>query len=277
MRLFLAFHRGTVLYLSYKGISAERNKEERTMKRFLPFLLLLSLLLLPGCTDTPDAAPDDVPTPAVTDEQPAPPSTEGWEPLTEAELEQAREALVSAAYDPDTGRTDATEISCFFTAYYDRVEELPLKNFLRYYPRGEQLQGDNAHDRAEFEALQQLEDFPFRPEEGGISSLDSMPVPVKRYPRAVVDATLQKYAGITIADLTDTEGVLYLPEYDAYYNYTSDWGPGTFQPEGGERSDGAVRLWQCVGPAEGRQYEVLTLEQADGAWLIRSYRAEDPA
>lgn len=247
------------------------------MKRFLPFLLLLFLLLLSGCAGAPDAAPDDVTASTVSDGQPAPPFTEGWEPLTEAELEQAREALASAVYDPDTGLTGSTEISCFFTAYYARAEELPLKDFLWYYPKDEQLQGDDAGDRAEFEALQQLEDFPFRAAEGDAPTLENIPVPVWRYPRAVVDAALREYAGITTADLTDTEGVLYLPEYDAYYNYTSDWGPGTFRPEGGEKLDGAVRLWQCVGPAEGKRYAVLTLEQSDGTWLIRSYRAEDPA
>ena len=103
-------------------------------------------------------------------------------------------------------------------------------------------------------------------------SLASIPTPTRRYPRAAVDATLQKYAGITTADLTNTEGVLYLPEYDAYYNFTSDWGPGMFQPDGGEKLGDTVRFWTQEGSS--RNYTVLTLENVDGTWLIRSFRTE---
>lgn len=155
---------------------------------------------------------------------------------------------------------------------YDRAEELSLAEFLRYYPNDELLRVDNAEDQAQFEALAQLEDFPFQAEEDFMPSLTSIPTPTRRYPRAAVDATLQKYAGITTADLTNTEGVLYLPEYDAYYNFTSDWGPGMFQPDGGEKLGDTVRFWTQEGSS--RNYTVLTLENVDGTWLIRSFRTE---
>lgn len=110
---------------------------------------------------------------------------------------------------------------------------------------------DNAEDQAQFEALAQLEDFPFQAEEDFMPSLTSIPTPTRRYPRAAVDATLQKYAGITTADLTNTEGVLYLPEYDAYYNFTSDWGPACSSPT-------AVRSW-ATPCASGRRKEAAAI------------------
>ena len=36
--------------------------------------------------------------------------------------------------------------------------------------------------------------------------------------------------------------MIYLPEYDAFYNFTSDFGLGTFAPERGMRMGGIVRL-----------------------------------
>ena len=36
--------------------------------------------------------------------------------------------------------------------------------------------------------------------------------------------------------------MIYLPEYDAFYNFTSDFGLGTFTPERGMRMGGIVRL-----------------------------------
>lgn len=238
------------------------------MKRWCLAFLLSSLLLLAGCTGS-------VPDTTGSDDVPAAESqvlTEGAEPLTNEELEQAREAFASDRYDETTGATSSTEISCFFTSYYDRTEELSLAEFLRYYPNDELLRADNADDQSQFEALMELEGFPFQVEEDFVPSLTTIPTPTHRYPRAAVDATLQKYAGITTADLTNTEGVLYLPEYDAYYNFISDYGPGMFQPDGGEKLGDTVRFWTQKGSS--RNYTVLTLENVDGTWLIRSFRTE---
>ena len=238
------------------------------MKRWCLAFLLSSLLLLAGCAgSSPDTTGGD--------EVPAAESlvlTEGAEPLTNEELEQTREAFASDRYDEATGASSSAEISCFFTSYYDRTEELSLAEFLRYYPNDELLRADSADDQAQFEALMKLEGFPFQAEEDFVPSLTTIPTPTHRYPRAAVDATLQKYAGITTADLTNTEGVLYLPEYDAYYNFTSDYGPGMFQPDGGEKLGDTVRFWTQKGSSSN--YIVLTLENVDGTWLIRSFRTE---
>lgn len=238
------------------------------MKRWCLAFLLSSLLLLAGCTGSVPDTTDSGDVPAAESQV----LTEGAKALTAEELEQAREVFASDRYDEATGANFSTEISCFFTSYYDRTEELSLAEFLRYYPNDELLRADNADDQAQFEALAKLEGFPFQAEEDFVPSLTTIPTPTHRYPRAAVDATLQKYAGIATADLTNTEDVLYLPEYDAYYNFTSDWGPGMFQPDGGEKLGDTVRFWTQKGSS--RNYIVLTLENVDGTWLIRSFQTE---
>ena len=61
----------------------------------------------------------------------------------------------------------------------------------------------------------------------------------------------------------------YLPEYDAYYNYTSDFGPGIFTCTWGERNDDLIRLYQETG----ERTIVLTLRELDGeTWHIVSFR-----
>ena len=49
-------------------------------------------------------------------------------PLSKEEIEQVNKAL--SAIQEDNGTTCSTEVSCFFTSYYDKVEELDFKNLL---------------------------------------------------------------------------------------------------------------------------------------------------
>ena len=81
-------------------------------------------------------------------------------------------------------------------------------------------------------------------------------MPIHRIPRAAVDKTLETYAGITTSDLKNTNSILYLSDYDSYYNFTSDYGPGSFQTAEGARDGGTVRLrsepmWGDGGEADG--------------------------
>ena len=71
-------------------------------------------------------------------------------------------------------------------------------------------------------------------------------------------------------DLTNTasDEVLYLPDYDAYYNYTSDAGAGIFTAVGGTVEGETVRLTSADGT-------VLTLQAVPsevGRYLIVSFR-----
>ena len=150
-------------------------------------------------------------------------------------------------------------ICSFFTPYYERPEDLDLVEFLRYFGLG----NGPVEDGPEFEALKAAEGWPFH-----VDHLDQMPVPIHKYSRADVDAYLEEHAGITTADLTtfpaSSADLLYLPEYDAFYNFTSDAGPGVFICETGRR-EGDLLILTGGG-------EELTLEETEaGRYLFRSF------
>ena len=230
--------------------------------RRLTIFLLLPVLLLAGC------ARQDAPS--------AETSLEG-RPLTEEEIEAVNTAF--ASWVEEEGVVGATPVSGFFTSHYDDVRQLSFPEFLYYFP-GDGVLGEA--DQAEFAALAALPDFPFR--EGvdtlGWASPEDLPVPVHRITRASVDAALERYAGITSADLADTSGVLWLEEYDAWYTFTSDFGPGVFACAGGyvDEDGGTALLWSEADGDGGRTE--LTLGKDGEDWHIRAFRAvpgaEDP-
>ena len=79
-------------------------------------------------------------------------------------------------------------------------------------------------------------------------------------------------AGIPAAELADTSGVPYLEEYDAWYTFTSDFGPGKFLCAGGEVDEaaGTARLW--TEPREDGGRAELALQRDGESWHIRSHR-----
>lgn len=176
--------------------------------------------------------------------------------LTEAEIAEANAYFASIVRDEDETITQVRPVSCFFTSHYDDVSALNFEEFMRYFPGD----GDKTPvSDAEFEALKTVECWPFQE----VEEQDDMPVPIHKYSRSAVDAALMEYAGITTADL-DTSAVAYLEEYDAYYNYTSDFGPGMFQCIQGEVAGDVVRLYS--------EHSVLTLEKADGHYWIVAFQ-----
>lgn len=257
--------------------------QEDDLKIRLLILLLLSLTLtacgaenLPGEeADPPQMVQPEEPPEAVSPdetEDPAPareiPPLEGT-PLTEEELAQVNEAF-NAYGNADGGR--ALEYACFFTSSYEDVTELNFEEFLRYYfnESSEVLDGD----AEEFRALAALPGFPFSGEslEAWENRPGGLPVPVHRIPRAAVDETLKTCAGITTADLKNTDGTLYLPKYDSYYNFTSDYGPGWFEAAEGARDGDTVRLRsEALRHEEGEAVRELALREEDGRWLIQSF------
>ena len=64
--------------------------------------------------------------------------------------------------------------------------------------------------------------------------------------------------------------VIYLGEYDAWYNFTSDYGPGLFIPAYGLREGGTVTLW-AQSSGNGTPGDVLTLEETGGGFRILSH------
>ena len=170
------------------------------MKRYLALPLLLILVLCGCAAQTPPEA------------QTTPPAAEGPRALTQEEVDRVNEAF-SPLVEQD-GVTYATPVSCFFTCYYDDVKNINFSDFLYYFPGDGTL---SVEDEAESNALKALPGYPWG------NSPES--VPIHRITRASVDQALERYAGITSADL-DTSSVPYLEGYDAWYTFTSDFGPG---------------------------------------------------
>lgn len=241
------------------------------MKRWFVLLLVLSVLSLAACGAETAAPQEEVPAEAAPPEDADPPETlpplEGT-PLTAEELAQVSEAFNCYEHPSDKAR----ELGCFFTSSYEDVTELDFEAFLRYYfVESSELEDGDAE---EFQALAALPGFPWDAEDlerwGNVPS--GLPVPVHRISKAAVDKTLESYAGITTAGLKNTNSILYLQDYDSYYNFTSDYGPGSFQAAEGVRDGDTVRLRS--EPAWGDGGEAiweLTLREEDGRWLIQSF------
>lgn len=191
---------------------------------------------------------------------PAPqPSTPAAEPraLTPEEIGRVNEALASTTEEG----TRATPVSGFFTSSYDDVRALDFAAFLCYFPDNGTL---NAGDEAEAAALAALPGYPWDISPGS--------VPTHRITRASVDEALERYAGITAAELADTSGVPYLEEYDAWYTFTSDFGPGTFACAGGEVDEAAGTALLWTEPREDGGRAELALQRDGESWHIRSHR-----
>ena len=183
--------------------------------------------------------------------------------LTRAQVEQINEAFRDEVKLPDGG-WGPSEISCFFTSSYDDPTQIDLEEFLMYCPLAEILENDEVE---EFQAVI-AKDGSWNDWEYGLDSPGNLPVPTKRYPREKVSALLQKYAGVTVEEL-DWSGCLYLEEYDAFYNFTSDFGPGFFPCAGGQIMEDTVLLWS--DPDESGDRCELTLRKDGENWLIQSH------
>lgn len=177
--------------------------------------------------------------------------------LTQEEIDRVNEAFAPLLFDKQ-GNPMATNIwSCFFNSYYEDIRDMNFAEFLMYYP------GDGSIvDEKEFDLLKEQEDFWFE----GISSLEEMLVPIHRYPARIINLTLKEYAGISLEKL-DTSKVNYLSEYDAFYNYTSDYAPGIFQCTRGEIDGDIVRLYEETDHAT----DVLTLRKEGERYLITAH------
>lgn len=205
-------------------------------------LALLLALLFAGCGRV-ETVPEDREVPPLETEQ-----EETEEPVPETPA--APNALTAE---------EIIRVNEAFAPFFERGDGLYTVEFLRYFGLG----NGPVEDGPEFEALKAAEGWPFH-----VDHLDQMPVPIHKYSRADVDAYLEEHAGITTADLTtipdSTADLMYLPEYDAFYNFTSDAGPGLFVCEAGRREGNLLIL--TGGSAE------LTLEKTEaGRYLFRSF------
>lgn len=175
--------------------------------------------------------------------------------LTDAEIEAWNEQLDPMKTDEKGNLTEIGVLNSFYTSYYSDVRELDLLQFLWYFP------ADGTASEAEFEALKQLDGWSF----GADVTLDTMPVPVHRIDAAEVDRVLRTYTDITTADLTNTEGVLYLEYYNAYYVFTSDAGFGMFTADSAQQVGNRIYFI-------GQDRSLLTVRVTEnGGWQLVSH------
>lgn len=172
--------------------------------------------------------------------------------------------LFSPLYADGTGETAVNLRCCFLSSYYGSITDMDLTAFLRYFPDESAVT-----DEAEFAALRAHPDFPFKSAE----SPEQMPVPVHKFTSAQVDAALREHGGITLDELQDVRKsspeLIYLKEYDAYYNFTSDMGPGALNAVRGEREGDIVRLYSEAG--NGERTVLVLFEPGDGRLQIVSH------
>lgn len=181
---------------------------------------------------------------------------DGIIPLTDREIEKYNETFETIIID-DQGNRTVNPLSYFFTSHYDRPEDIDINSFLRYFPSD----GD-VGEGAEFDALKKETNWHF----GKDITPERMPVPIHKFHRETINEILEKYMDITLDDLSSPSfgDLIYLDEYDAYYNFTSDFAAGTFYCTHGEREGDVVRLYN--------EYVTLTIKEQGDDFLFLSHR-----
>ena len=156
----------------------------------------------------------------------------------------------------------ANVLCCFFMSDYEKIEDMDFSAFLHNFPEGEDLK-----DGEEYETLKALSGWSF-----GDIALEEAPLPIHKYSRAAVDAALEKHGNISSDKLTvGKENVLYLEEYDAFYNFTSDFALDSFRCTSGE-TDGEIVTVYSEGYG-GRKTLKFTKSE-DGEIVILSHTSE---
>jgi len=210
------------------------------MKRVFAIMMGLMLIVSSGCSQ---------------------PQTES-RPLSEKEIQTVNEAFepLLPANEGDMlvmtsseGEFTLNPISHFFTSYYDKPENLDVGKFVYYIPRETFV---TAEDEKELEKLRELEWLPF-------DNIDNSSVPFGRIPFATVEQYLQKYMNVPLDDMTNMGDALYLEEYETFYSYASDFGPGSFHCTRGEINGDIVTLYS--------ENAVLTLKKDDANYYIISH------
>ena len=190
--------------------------------------------------------------------------------LTQEQIDAVNDAFVCDRTDDDE-TLGHFAVNGFFLSTYDDVRDLNLERFLAYF-------GECGEEDISEEEFAQLKDkwADFKAER-----LEDFPLPIHRYPASAVEAVLQRFAGISLADLKDIQepfsGYTYLESTDAFYNTTSDYAPGYFICTGGEVNleEEYARLYgSTAGLFSGEA--VLKLVKTGENWYIHSFTIESP-
>ncbi len=217
------------------------------MKKIILISLIIMMALMTGCGNESNNIQQ---TEGTTVEE----ATESVLSTDEiAEYNRKLESII----DNGDGSSTMSEISCFFTSYYEDPMDIDLPEFLRYCPLAEAV-----NDEDEFQKIKAAADFELP------DSINDMNTPIWKYRREAVDALLTKYTGISTADLSGkTNGrseLVYVEDTDSWYNFTSDCGPGFFTAVSGVREGNVCTLKDERGCS-------LVFEDNNGDIKIRSH------
>jgi len=150
-------------------------------------------------------------------------------------------------------------LSGYFASYYNDIKDIDLGEFLRYSPIG-----IVPKELPEIKLLSKHPNWPF----DGEDNLNNLPVPIHRFERDQVQNLFSTYAGISLNELSNSDFhlLIYLESTDAYYNYTSDFGPASFRCKSVEVEENIIRLFGA-----NKNDPVLTIIKINNSYFIKSY------
>ena len=190
--------------------------------------------------------------------------------LTQEQIDAVNDAFVCDRTDDDE-TLGHFAVNGFFLSTYDDVRDLNLERFLAYF-------GECGEEDISEEEFAQLKD---KWDDFKAERLEDFPAAHPPVSGVGVEAVLQRFAGIGLADLKDIQepfsGYTYLESTDAFYNTTSDYAPGYFICTGGEGESGGgicAAIWQHSGTLFRRSR--LKLVKTGENWYIHSFTIESP-
>ena len=147
----------------------------------------------------------------------------------------------------------------YFASYYNDIKDIDLGEFLRYSPIG-----TVPKELPEIKLLSKHSNWPF----DGEDNLNKLPVPIHRFERNEVQSLFSTYAGINLDELSNSDFhlLIYLESTDAYYNYTSDFGPASFKCKTVEVKDNTIKLFGA-----NKNDPVLTIVKINNNYFIKSH------
>jgi len=150
-------------------------------------------------------------------------------------------------------------LSGYFASFYNDIKDIDLGEFLRYSPIG-----NVPSELPEIHLLSKQPNWPF----DGEDNLNKLPVPIHKFEREDVQNLFSTYSGIKLDELSkiDFHDLIYLDSTDAYYNYTSDFGPASFLCKKVLVEGSSIKLF-----GEGENAPVLTIVKVKNNFFIKSF------
>ncbi len=189
-----------------------------------------------------------------------------WQAEGVTELSKTQCAELNDMFEPFVrSRMDIrNKINGFFQARFDRPEDIRLYDLLKYSPI-------SAGEASEEEYRTIAEQYSDR---APIDLPGDFIQPAHRFTSEAIDELLREYTGIGLDDLSDEarESMLYIPEYDTYYNFTSDMGAGTYSCHTGRFEDDTLILSSYIGTGTPDSRPLLlTFKRSGDRWYIYSF------